>query len=193
MSSDEHRIRMPFTIFRSAADEIAHKVASDEAAHSPIVEERRDDEGGHMSSTSGSVRHVPGSALPFIATLGHDQCDATDHPFATMREAEAFIRRNTPVPANALATTYDWAPLDPRSASAELESTIDDETILTSLKAIDERLRQMSAADAASVLAGSMVQAGLRKHERLQLIAEMERILDELEGEVGDKPRAFHP
>lgn len=39
--------------------------------------------------------------------LTHDGRAETAHGFATMREAEDFIRRNTPVPAAALSTLYD--------------------------------------------------------------------------------------
>ena len=42
--------------------------------------------------------------------LTHDGRAETAHGFATMREAEDFIRRNTPVPATALSTLYDRDP-----------------------------------------------------------------------------------
>lgn len=58
-----------------------------------------DDEGGHMSSIAGVVVSTPGSDMPFKAVLTHDAGDRTGRAFATMREAEAFIRRNTPRPA----------------------------------------------------------------------------------------------
>ena len=57
-----------------------------------------------------------------------------------------------------------------------------DEDVFERLKVIDERLRQISTEEAASVLAGGLAAAGIRKHERLLLIAETERILDELDG-----------
>ena len=56
------------------------------------------DEGGHMSSRFGRIVRTS-DALPYKAILTHDQCAETECSFATMREAEAFIRRNTPVPA----------------------------------------------------------------------------------------------
>jgi hypothetical protein len=65
------------------------------------------DEGGHMSSTAGRVMHVAGAALPFVAVLAHQGSGATEHGFATMREAEAFIKRNTPVPTRKLSPIYD--------------------------------------------------------------------------------------
>ena len=60
-----------------------------------------------MSSTAGRVIHVCGAALPFVAVLAHHGSEATQHGFATMREAEAFIKRNTPVPSRTLSPLYD--------------------------------------------------------------------------------------
>jgi hypothetical protein len=54
--------------------------------------------------------------------------------------------------------------------------------ILARLKVIDEPLRQISTEEAASVLAGGLANAGIQEQERLRLIAETERILDELDG-----------
>jgi hypothetical protein len=62
------------------------------------------------------------------------------------------------------------------------ESAMTDEDILARLKVIDERLRRISSEDAASVLAGGLASAGIHEQERLRLIAETERILDELDG-----------
>jgi hypothetical protein len=56
------------------------------------------DEGGHMSSMFGRVLRTSDRDLPYKAVLTHDQCAETERSFATMREAEAFIRRNTPRP-----------------------------------------------------------------------------------------------
>ena len=66
-----------------------------------------ENEGGHMSSTTGQVTYVAGAALPYLVILSHQGSEATEHGFATMREAEAFIKRNTPVPARALSALYD--------------------------------------------------------------------------------------
>lgn len=60
-----------------------------------------------MSSTSGRVRHDPDAELPFVVTLTRPEGEPTEHGFATMREAEAFIKRNTPVPGRALSALYD--------------------------------------------------------------------------------------
>lgn len=59
---------------------------------------------------------------------------------------------------------------------------MNDEGILARLKVIDQQLRQISAEDAASVLAGGIIAAGIHEQERLKLVAETERILDELDG-----------
>lgn len=63
---------------------------------------------------------------------------------------------------------------------------MNDESILARLKVIDQRLRQISTDDAASVLAGGLANAGIHERERLRLIAETERILDELDGQNDD-------
>jgi hypothetical protein len=59
---------------------------------------------------------------------------------------------------------------------------MNDEEILARLKVIDEQLRHISTEEAASVLAGGLACAGIHEQERLLLIAETERILDELDG-----------
>jgi hypothetical protein len=60
-----------------------------------------------MSSTAGRVRLVPSADLPYVVILAHHDSEATEHGFATMREAEAFIKRNTPVPGRVLSALYD--------------------------------------------------------------------------------------
>jgi hypothetical protein len=87
-----------FTPFRSAAEEASNN----------SNQESSDLEGGHMSSERGRIVHTPGSDLPYKAILTHDAGENTERAFATMREAEAFIKRNTPVPT-AGRTTYDRA------------------------------------------------------------------------------------
>ena len=160
-----------FTVFRTAAEEA--QLRRDEHAW--------DNEGGHMSSTAGRVVRKPEAQLPYVVTLTHHSSEATEHSFASMRDAEAFIKRNAPVPDAVLSTTYDRP-----AASASITDTeirMNDETILARLKVIDRRLRRISEEDAASVLAGGLANAGIRESERLRLIAETERILDELDGE----------
>ena len=64
-------------------------------------------EGGHMSSSSGRVLRVPGAELPYMVILTRPYLVDLCQSFRTMREAEAFVRRNTPIPAPALSTLYD--------------------------------------------------------------------------------------
>ena len=85
-----------FTTFRSAAEEAVMRVS----------EAEWDNEGGHMSSTAGRIVRTPGSEPPYKVILTHCGRLETERNFATMREAEEFIRRNTPVPA-ARRTLYD--------------------------------------------------------------------------------------
>lgn len=77
-----------FTPFYSAAEEAVTK-----------AEEETSKDGGHMSSTCGRIVRTPGADLPYKVVLTHHGRAESTHSFATMREAEAFIRRNTPVPA----------------------------------------------------------------------------------------------
>jgi len=70
-------------------------------------EQTVENEGGHMSSTAGRVTRVSGAELPYVAILSHHESEATEHAFATMREAEAFIKRNTPPTRRSLSALYD--------------------------------------------------------------------------------------
>ncbi len=146
----------------------------------------REDEGGHMSSTAGRVKRVAGAHVPYVVTLMHQGCEASEHAFATMREAEAFIKRNTPVPGANLRTTYDRPAAATGEPKAGGVSHTHDKTILTRLKVIGRRLRQISTEEAASVLAGGMANAGIDHREQLRLVAATERILDQLDGNKGD-------
>ena len=89
-----------FTAFSSAAAE----------ANTKREEQSWDHEGGHMSSTSGRIMHHPDAKLPYVVVLTHQGSEATERSFATMREAEAFIKRNTPVPGRKLSRLYDRPP-----------------------------------------------------------------------------------
>jgi hypothetical protein len=73
-----------------------------------VVQENWDNEGGHMTATRGHVVRTPDGELPYKVLLTHDGGDVTERAFGTMREAEAFIRRNTPLPA-ARCTLFDRA------------------------------------------------------------------------------------
>ena len=72
-----------------------------------VDEQAWENEAGHMSSTAGRVMRVPGAGLPYVAVLLHHGREDSRHAFATMREAEAFIRRNTPVTGPRLSALYD--------------------------------------------------------------------------------------
>jgi hypothetical protein len=85
-----------FSVFRSAAEEA--KMKDDE--------QNWENEGGHMSCTSGRVITVRGSDKPFKVFMRRGDGDTSEHWFTTMREAEAFVRRNTPRPPER-STTYD--------------------------------------------------------------------------------------
>ena len=172
-----------FTAFRSAAEEAHTKLANDATKRE---EQSWDNEGGHMSSTSGRVTRASSADLPYVVFLEHHGSETSEHAFATMREAEAFIKRNTPVPGAVLATTYDRPASAIATSPTEAESMMNDEGILARLKVIDRRLRQISTDDAASVLAGGLAMAGIDEQERLRLVAETERILDELDGTSDD-------
>ena len=58
---------------------------------------------GHIS---GRVVRVLGGK-PYKVVLIPAVCPGTERKFATMREAEAFIRQSTPAPSPALSTLYD--------------------------------------------------------------------------------------
>ena len=61
---------------------------------------------GHIS---GRVVRAPGNKLVYKVVLIPAVFPGTEARFATMREAEEFIRRSTPSPARALSTLYDRA------------------------------------------------------------------------------------
>jgi hypothetical protein len=102
MQDSRNKKRASFTAFRSAAEE----------AETKREEQTWENEGGHMSSSSGRVVQVPDAELPYVAILTHEGGEPTEHAFATMREAEAFIKRNTPMPARTLSPLYDRPPPD---------------------------------------------------------------------------------
>jgi cold shock CspA family protein len=81
--------RTSFSIFRTAAEEAATRAEHDEW----------DNEGGHTSSTSGLVVSTPNGELPYKVILRHERSEQTERSFGSLRQAEAYIRRNTPTPA----------------------------------------------------------------------------------------------
>jgi hypothetical protein len=115
-----------FTVFRSAAEEVARK----------SEQENWDNEGGHMSSTAGRVVRVPGAVMRYVVVLTRPESEATEHSFATMRDAEAFISRNTPVPNAALSSLYDRPASDPSSSQADRTES----AMRTKISLLDSRL-----------------------------------------------------
>jgi hypothetical protein len=79
-----------FTIFRSAADEVATSSARVEWAN----------EGGHMHAESGSIVQSYGDTRSLKVVFKHANGDVTEQACTTIREGEAIIRRNTPTPPN---------------------------------------------------------------------------------------------
>ena len=59
-----------------------------------------DNEGGHVNHMDGVVVSMPGGVMPYKAVLTNGAADQSEKCFATIREAEAFIRRNTPAPVS---------------------------------------------------------------------------------------------
>ena len=62
---------------------------------------------GHIS---GRVVRTAGNKLPYMVVMIPAVLAGTEARFATMREAEEFIRRSTPVPTRVLSDLYDRAP-----------------------------------------------------------------------------------
>jgi hypothetical protein len=60
-------------------------------------------------ATVGRVVQTPNAALPYRVVLSHDNAPESRFAFRTMRECEAFIRRNTPRPP-ARSTLFDREP-----------------------------------------------------------------------------------
>jgi hypothetical protein len=84
-----------FTAFYSAAEEASEQ-------------ESWDNEGGHTGSLRGRVVRTPGARFPYKVVLTHAGHADTARAFDSIREAEAFSRRNTPAPPPR-STLYDRA------------------------------------------------------------------------------------
>ena len=95
MSYSKGPNRKNFTVFRSAAEEADMKNA-----------ETNEDDAGHMNCTSGRIITVRGDGKPFKAIMSRENGETSEHSFGTMREAEAFVRCNTPRPP-VRSRTYD--------------------------------------------------------------------------------------
>jgi hypothetical protein len=77
-----------FTVFRSAAEEVAGASAKDETTVA----------GGHEYAVSGYIVQTYEAAMPYKVVFNHEGRDDTEQACATMREGEAIIRRHTPPP-----------------------------------------------------------------------------------------------
>jgi len=64
------------------------------------------DEGELICSVYGRIVRTSDGAAPYKAILVYNDRSETERSFATMREAEAFIRRNTPRPRSR-STSWD--------------------------------------------------------------------------------------
>ena len=62
---------------------------------------------GHIS---GRVIRTADSKLPYKVVMIPAVSPGTEPSFATMREAEGFIRRSTPIPTRVLSDLYDQPP-----------------------------------------------------------------------------------
>jgi hypothetical protein len=67
----------------------------------------RDDLGDNMIFNSEQIIHNRLAALPYQAVLTRPRGEPLNRSFATMREAEAFVRSNTPARGQALSALYD--------------------------------------------------------------------------------------
>src|SRR3954453_20830058 len=77
-----------------------------DAVASPQPVERWENEGGHTASRFGRIVRDPTAQRPYNVILSHHEGAESERAFKTMREAEAFVRRNTPVP-RPRSTLYD--------------------------------------------------------------------------------------
>ena len=88
-----------FSAFRSAAEEAGMK----------NEKQRGSLEGGHMSCTTGKIVRSGGAHKTFKAIMSQANGRTIEREFPTMREAEEFVRRNTPRPEER-STLYDRDP-----------------------------------------------------------------------------------
>ena len=63
-------------------------------------------EGERKMTAVARIVQTPGAALPYKVVFTNGDNETSEHAFATIHESEAFIRRNTPVPAKR-STLYD--------------------------------------------------------------------------------------
>ena len=96
---------MSFTPFRSAAEEAATKRSNDTKRSN---NQSSEDERGRGNGPAPRIVHVADAELPYVVVLTDSLGHAQEPGFATMREAEAFIKRSTPArPGGKLWPLYD--------------------------------------------------------------------------------------
>ena len=81
-----------------SAEQFAKPLAQNAAGAPNGGSDGWENEGGHMSSRFGRIVHNAAGQKPYKVILSHDQGAESERAFATMRDAEAFVRRNTPRP-----------------------------------------------------------------------------------------------
>jgi hypothetical protein len=91
-----------------SAEPLTNSGTANLADASNSASEGWENEGGHMSSRFGRIVRDPAGQKPYKVILSHDQGAESERAFATMRDAEAFVRRNTPRP-KARSTFWDRA------------------------------------------------------------------------------------
>ena len=79
-----------FTAFRSAAEEVDMRAHGD----------------SHLSAICGRVVRTLKGDLRYTVILTREAGDTSEHEFSMMQQAEAFIRKNTPLPS-ARSTLHD--------------------------------------------------------------------------------------
>jgi hypothetical protein len=75
-----------------------------------------------MAATDGHIVLTPGAKEPYKVVLEHEGAKDTEHPVLTIREGEALIKQETPIPPKRDATfdhpAYDASQPDNGSAAA---------------------------------------------------------------------------
>lgn len=87
-TTDKPPKRKHFSAFKTAANEVS------DMEH----REAREEEGGHGEARQGRIVQTPSEAQPYKVVLQDHRGVETEHPFSTVKEAEAFIRSKTPAP-----------------------------------------------------------------------------------------------
>lgn len=87
----------------------ALRSAVERAASATSRSGQRENEGDHIAARAGHIVQTPGEDQPYKVILEHEDGTSSEHACTSMREGEAFIRRNTPKPI-ARDTSRDRGP-----------------------------------------------------------------------------------